>query len=332
MSFLVAAASPQTSRAASPDGAPAVVVVGDAGDPLKVRVVAELRAAGLRVVSVEPGPEPDAGGEATTWAFAAGATSALVLGREAPEATILVMRSGARRPAVSGVLPASGDPGLAALQITEAVRAAVRTAEEAAEPAEPSVPAAARPPEPREAASAPSGRRPTAQWGGSLGPAVASGFAGFGPSAAALATVHWESPARWGIEALCAAPLSSEQWSGVAGRASLTFGLATLGARWEAQPGAWGSVDAGVSVGPAVAHTTGQAATGYVAVERTTWVVAPTIRVGATVRLGRSWRARLDLATAVVFPRVAYTSPTDGPSNWGRPLALAALSLEGISE
>jgi hypothetical protein len=325
---LLLVVAPKMSKATPPDQALAVAVVGEASDPLKVRVIAELRAAGLRVISTEDGPEPDSGEDAAAWAFAAGATSALVLRQQTSEATVLIVR-GARRGLVSRVIPTSGDRGVTALLITEAVRSSLREAEEPAEPL--NLPAAAAP-APREAPPELAATPPTGHWGGSLGAGVASGFAGFGPSAAAFATIHWQSKARWGIEALCAAPLSSEAWSGGAGHASVTFGLTTVGVRWEALRTAWGSVDLGASIGPAVALSAGQAAGRYVAIERTTWVVAPALRAGATVRVARSWRARLDVAAAVVVPEVAYTSPVDGPSSWGRPLALAALSLEGIAE
>ena len=167
--------------------------------------------------------------------------------------------------------------------------------------------------------------------GASVGAAVASSTAGFGPSAQILGGLFWMPVPAVGMELVVLAPATAAHWSGGAGDASLTFGLATVGARIQAWSSPWVAVDAGLGLGTAVARSDGRPALGYSGFEQTTWTGAGLARVGAVFRIVPPVRLRIDVFASIVAPSVTYSAPEASPIAWARPLLMSALSVEARS-
>jgi hypothetical protein len=221
---------------------------------------------------------------------------------------------------------------LVAFRITEFARGALRIGREP----EASVPAPLAPNDVSRL-SAPAGLSPPAggpsraSAGVSVGAALASSTSGFGPSVQILASVFWMPIPAVGLEFVALAPVTAAHWSGVSGDASLTFGLATAGARIEAWSSPWVAVDASLGLGAVVARTDGRPALGYSADERTTWTGAGLARVGAAFTIFPPVRVRIDLLASIVAPSVTYAAPQTPALAWGSPLLMSAFSVEAGS-
>jgi hypothetical protein len=307
---------------------PTVLLQGHPWDPVAIRLAAELRASSIRVLYVWDFPALDGNEDPVVLAHALGVAGLVEVDREIGDARITILDRG--KPSAEMVVSAAGDPAVAAFRITEFARGALHLGgDPAATPAGAPAPAS-------EVArlSAPvdvlpeekSATRVSA--GASVGAALASSTAGFGPSVQILAGVFWMPIPVAGLELIVLAPTTAAHWSGAAGDASLTFGLATAGVRIDAWSSPWVAVDASLGLGAVVARSEGQAALGYSAYERTTWTGAGLVRVGAAFKIFPTVRIRIDAFASLVAPSVTYSAPQSPPIGWGSPLLMSALSVE----
>jgi hypothetical protein len=301
---------------------PATVLMIAAGDdPTATRVVAELRAAGLTVTTVQDAPAPRTAREIERLTRPTDAVAAVEIDPVAGEVRIWTIDRKAGQMARRYVVRIDDDPAVVGLRATEALRASLRDPGGTA-PVQ-SAPAPVIPND--RAVLAP--QAPPPRFGAAAGLAFASGTGPFGGSSEALLSLHWAWTPTWGIELLGVLPLTHAERTESEGSATLIFGLVGAGVRAQWSAASWCLVDAGVGAGAATIQTRGFPNGGFSGATRTTWVATPYAKIGYAVSIARPLRIRADLAAAVAVPRPTFTFTEDNES-WGEPLLLASIGLE----
>lgn len=298
-----------------------VLMIASGDDPTATRVVAELRAAGLTVTTVQDAPAPRAAGEIERLTRPTDAVAAVEIDHAAGEVRIWTINRMAGHMALRYAVRIDDDSAVVGLRATEALRASLRDPEWMAPV--PSAPAPASPNDRGELAP----RVPSPRFGASVGFALASGTGSFGGSWEALVSLHGQWTRTWGIELLGVLPLTHAERTESDGSATLTFGLVGAGVRAQWIAASWSFVDVGVGAGAATIQTRGFPNGGFSGATRTTWVATPYVRIGYAVSIARTFRIRADLAAAFAVPPPTFTFAGDDGS-WGEPLLLASVGLE----
>ncbi len=305
---------------APPSPATVLMIVADE-DPTATRVVAELRAAGLTVTTVQDAAAPRGAVEIERLTRPTDAVAAVEIDHAAGEVRIWTINRKTDQIALRYVVRIDDDSAVVGLRSAEALRASLRDPDGMGP-----VQSAAAPAIPNDR-GVPVPWVPPSRFGAAAGLAFASGTGPFGGSWEVLTSLHWKWTRTWGVELLGVLPLTHADRAESDGSATLTFGLVAAGVRAQWNAASWCLVDAGLGAGAAAIQTRGFPNGGFSGATRTTWVGAPYARIGYAVAITRPFRIRADLAAAVAVPRPTFTF-APGEGSWGEPLLLASIGLE----
>jgi hypothetical protein len=328
-----------TSGSALADGPPRVALVtADPTSTTSTRLGAELRGLGVEVVVV-PVDETQPLGRAALEQLARtdGAFAAVRVIRVASEVEVWIADRVTGKTVVREVRAGAGDPGsrddTIAVGTVELLRASLLevTVEPQTLHGEVTPPAALTRlvTVPRRALGHVAKNPEPPMFGLSVGPSVDAGLGprGLGPSLGLELGVHWQSEAAWGLEALVATPLRSftvkrtEQ-----GPARVRLHRAAIGGTWSPAPGPLVPL---LGLGVALVGATPD----YEARTTGVWAVAPCLRGGLGLELGRYLRLRADVGL-LVTPRpiqVRFENSSgqlEEVARWGLPGVTATLALE----
>jgi hypothetical protein len=311
-----------------------VLLFGRPTDPVVIRLAAEFRVCGIRVLYVWELPAVEGTREPAVLAHTLGVSGLVQVDHESGDARITILERG--KPAKEMVVPATGDPAVEAFRTTEYTRAALRADPPVVVDAASGRSQDLRPPWAAVVRELPAHAHGSKQAciGASIGATLASSTDGFGPSAQILGGVSWMPIRAAGLELIALVPVTAAHWSSEAGDAALTFGLATAGPRVEVWSSPGVTIDAGLGLGGAVARSDGRPSPGYDAYQQTTWTVAALARVGVAVRVFPDLRVRIDAMASILMPAVSYGATRNAATEWGgsrSPLLMAALSVEAIA-
>ena len=304
-----------------------ILLIDAAGDPMSMRMTAELGALGFDVRAIQPSPATTtADSEIELLSRSIAALATIGIDRASGVVRVWTVNLASGEIVLRAVVAIEQDPAVVALRAVEAVRTSLNDVEAPSAPyvgtAEASIVHAADRPTPLVPSHGP------ASLDVSLGPALAGSGGSSGVSWQALVSLHWLWRPRWGMEIVAVAPMGGVRWMQNEGTASLTFGLLAAGAHWRPLARQWCTLDFGGGMGAAIVHSEGSPNSGFFGRKRDTLVATPFVRMGYAVYVGWSLWLRADVVGAVAIPRPVFAFADRLAGAWGQPLVFGSLGVE----
>ncbi len=311
-----------------------VVISPDPAAPLSIRVAAELRQLGLRVIFVRQ-PDTEAMGPTSLEATAqgVGAFAAVRVVRAGPAVEVWIADRTTGKTVIREVVDAeqAGTDADVALGAVELLRASLLELQVPERPRQAEVEPA---PEVLQVIPAPpSPPTPEADGGGpgetaaALGVAVDPGLGGFRPGLGAQVLVSRRFGEWFGVEAMGDVLFASIDDSPRATAATTT---SWVGAAAMVAPTV-GRLQPRLGAGAGAAHLqlqgSGEAA-GYLGRQIEKWLAVVHVRSGLAVRLHPTLRWRIDATLLASLSEVVVAFDENRVATWGRPTLVGATSLE----
>jgi hypothetical protein len=221
-----------------------------------------------------------------------------------------------------------------AVRVAEALRARGLLLPPVSEPpvveparAEPPSPNIRAEPRPSPAERAPSPDAPTRFWL-ELGPGLVMSPGGIGPLAVIELGLRLEFVQRFSICLDGTIPFSRQTVEASEGEASVASSIAGGLVELEWARFSAGGLRSGLGAGASVTTMSGRAASGFVGADDTVVAFTPLARTSFHVNVGDRLRLRAGVLAGFTFPEVRVAFGEREVARFGRPFALASLSLE----
>ena len=303
-----------------------ILLIDAGGDPMSMRMTAELGALGFEVRTMQPSPATAGDSEIELLSRTSEAVATIGVDRASGEVRVWTVHRASGRIVLRAVVAIEQDPAVVALRAVEALRTSLNDV------ASPSAADAGQAPPPiardvdRPASAVELRGPPTLDV--SLGPALATSGDTSGVSWQALVSLHWLLRPGWGIEAVGLVPMGQATWKENEGSASLKFGLVAAGAHWRPLAMRWCTLDLGAGIGAALVHTEGSPNAGFLGRNHDTLVATPLVHMGYAVSVAWSLWLRADVVGAIAIPRPVFAFADRPSGSWGQPLVLGSLGIE----